>query len=59
MADLKKRRLMRSRTFGDGQGAFLRKLVGEIVDQLANQHKVTREDMKKSAREQVGFNLSG
>jgi hypothetical protein len=34
-------------------------LVGEIVDQLANQHKATREDMKKSAREQVGFNLSG
>lgn len=56
---MKRKTLTRCRTFGDGQGAFLRKLVGEIVDQLANQHKATREDMKKSAREQVGFNLSG
>lgn len=47
------------KTQGDAQGSFLRKLATETVEQLANQHKATQAEMKKNAREQVGFNLSG
>lgn len=44
---------------GDGQAAFLRKLAAEIMEQSSNQHQLTQQAAKASAREQVGFNLTG
>ena len=51
--------LTMTRSQGDGQAAFLRKLAAEIMEQNSNQHQLTQTEAKTAAREQVGFNLAG
>ncbi|WVN89721.1 uncharacterized protein L203_104951 [Cryptococcus depauperatus CBS 7841] len=47
------------RKLGSEQADFLKKLGKDITEHNSNQHEITRQTSKTSAREQVGFNLAG